>query len=572
MLAGDPEAETLIEHTIEVAGVGVDISLFRFIRRYSTAIFLSVPLAVSGAQAGDFAFNLGTNPNWPAGGTGPVNFTITDEFGYEIDVSAQITRFGGTPLAGWPNETAIFGTTTSLGIVWDSGSGTSGIGEATNTATLTFTSGGSAFATDGISFTISDIDSVDNNSLTDRCDFVTVIGDAGTPTLALSIPATAATSVVVGPGPGSGATGTLASNQAQCIYNTGATGSPNSTADDNGSVIATWPAGTSVASVLYDESIENVLGVTSLDAAARGIGVWSATVVTANQSISLSKTADVTTFSAAGETITYTYEITNNGSLPINTSQDIEIEDDVLGNFVCGTIAADIPVGGTHSCTAAYITTAADVTAGSVTNIATAGVGTPGQSFATRLQSSTDTVTVDIAAPSFSISKIVDQTNINNTTTLSYTIDVENTGNVALTNPVLTDQLLQDGILQTLTSGPTLVPASDLDSDGELDVGETWQYLASYAVSQANFDNGNDLVNSATFNPDQAAAQSDSATTTISVNPQIAVTNSALVICASSWRRSSMSWPTSRLMPSGSRVITAMASWISTSPSTVRRG
>ncbi|MCB1441377.1 MAG: hypothetical protein KDJ63_16550, partial [Nitratireductor sp.] len=157
-----------------------------------------------------------------------------------------------------------------------------------------------------------------------------------------------------------------------------------------------YPSGTHTATIAYDESIENVYGVTSRDAAARGIGAWAAPSITvADNSITLAKSTPTTTYTAAGQVITYTYTITNNGPLAINTGQNIQIQDDRIGTFTCGTISSDIPVGGTHSCTANYNVTAGDMAAANITNTAVAGVGTGSQSFATRLQSNSAQETVD---------------------------------------------------------------------------------------------------------------------------------------------------------------------------------
>ena len=355
------------------------------------------------AHAGDFTMNLGTNPNWPANSTGPVNFTMTDQYGFRLNGTASIARIGGSAVSGFPDETNAFGTSTSIGVAWDAASGSSGVGESTNTATLSFSSGGSPFTVNALSFIVSDIDPTDNNDPADRCDFVTLTGNAGNPTLSYVSGNASARSVRIGPATGSGSTGALAANQAQCIYNIGTTASNTSNADDNGSILAVWPSGTSTATVRYDESIENVYGVTNRDAAGRGIGIWAATAIVVDQSISLSKSAGTSTFTGSGQTITYTYVVTNTGRLPINTSQDIVINDDKIGQFTCGTISSDVPVGGTISCTANYTTTAGDVSAAFVTNNAVAGVGTPGQSFATRLQSNSDSETVTYSPPAVNL-------------------------------------------------------------------------------------------------------------------------------------------------------------------------
>jgi uncharacterized repeat protein (TIGR01451 family) len=180
----------------------------------------------------------------------------------------------------------------------------------------------------------------------------------------------------------------------QCIYNIGAAGSPISNADDNGTVIADYPSGTHTVTLAYDESISNVTGNTAIDPAARGGGFFAGAIAISDTIISLEKTASATSFDVAGETITYDYTVTNDGPLPINTGQNVQIQDDKIGTFGCGTVSADIPVGGTISCSANYIVTPADVANDGVTNIARAGVGTGAQAFADRLQSDAETVTV----------------------------------------------------------------------------------------------------------------------------------------------------------------------------------
>lgn len=139
--------------------------------------------------------------------------------------------------------------------------------------------------------------------------------------------------------------------------------------------------------------------------------------------------------------------------------------------------------------------------------------------------------TVDIGAyeypgtPSLTIDKVVDVANVSSLSTLTYTITIENTGDVDLTSPVLDDQLTQDGSALVLTSGPTL--AGDTDTDGEIDIDETWVYTATYDVSQANLDDGNDLINSAEIDTDQLPATSDGATTSISTSALLEISKTA---------------------------------------------
>ncbi|WP_421722951.1 DUF7507 domain-containing protein [Bauldia sp.] len=70
---------------------------------------------------------------------------------------------------------------------------------------------------------------------------------------------------------------------------------------------------------------------------------------------------------------------------------------------------------------------------------------------------------------------------------IEYQIDVVNTGQVAITDVVLTDDLLQ-GENGELDDDPT----GDNNVNGILDVGETWTYLGQYTVQQVDLDTKGD--------------------------------------------------------------------------------
>lgn len=127
----------------------------------------------------------------------------------------------------------------------------------------------------------------------------------------------------------------------------------------------------------------------------------------------------------------------------------------------------------------------------------------------------------------FSVSKSVNQANISAITILDYTINVSNTGDTALINPVLTDTLVQNATNLVLTSGPTLQSATDTDSDGEVDPGETWQYLASYQVTQSELDDSSDIVNTTVFDANDVSAQNDIATTSVNTNFSLTISKVA---------------------------------------------
>ncbi|WP_188604782.1 DUF7507 domain-containing protein, partial [Aquaticitalea lipolytica] len=75
--------------------------------------------------------------------------------------------------------------------------------------------------------------------------------------------------------------------------------------------------------------------------------------------------------------------------------------------------------------------------------------------------------------------------------TITYTITVENTGNVTLTNVGLVDTLTDlNGVPLTLTTGPTFVSSSLSSAAGTLQVGEIATYTATYVITQSDVDAG----------------------------------------------------------------------------------
>src|SRR5207247_347132 len=109
-----------------------------------------------------------------------------------------------------------------------------------------------------------------------------------------------------------------------------------------------------------------------------------------------------------------------------------------------------------------------------------------------------------------------------------YTLVVENTGNVTITDPVVTDI----GETGTILSAPTETGGTGTNGDGVLDPGETWTYTYSHTVTQAEIDSqGGDgdftldntaEVKSALLDLDQ----SDSNSVDIVYNPAVTIDKS----------------------------------------------
>ena len=92
-------------------------------------------------------------------------------------------------------------------------------------------------------------------------------------------------------------------------------------------------------------------------AAAQGIASWT-----------LTKTASPTTYSTVGQVINYSYKITNTGTVTIGSTT---ITDNKVATVTCPNFGIVAPAS-TLTCTGTYAITASDISAGSVTNVATA--------------------------------------------------------------------------------------------------------------------------------------------------------------------------------------------------------
>ena len=75
--------------------------------------------------------------------------------------------------------------------------------------------------------------------------------------------------------------------------------------------------------------------------------------------------------------------------------------------------------------------------------------------------------------------------------TVTYTITVENTGNVTLTGVGLVDTFVDgNGVALTLATGPSFVSSDGGSLEGTLQVGETATYTATYVITQSDVDSG----------------------------------------------------------------------------------
>lgn len=130
------------------------------------------------------------------------------------------------------------------------------------------------------------------------------------------------------------------------------------------------------------------------------------------QLLSLSTTANPTTYEQAGNQIVFTYVITNIGSTDLGPDQ-FSITDNLISTapFNCGNIDTLLPPAGTVTCTATYTVTEEDVNAASITSLATAAGGASAPSTQTSVTVNKGVVTQP--PPS----------NLTAGSTISYTVD-----------------------------------------------------------------------------------------------------------------------------------------------------
>ncbi|EBA11990.1 DUF7507 domain-containing protein [Roseobacter sp. CCS2] len=219
---------------------------------------------------------------------------------------------------------------------------------------------------------------------------------------------------------------------------------------------------------------------------------------------------------AAGDVLQYEIAVLNTGDIPLTGISPSDVLPDGSSGTLSGptetgaatNVPGQLDLNETWTYTIAYTVTADDIDAGvPLTNTASVTATETGA------LPRTDTAVTPIdQQPAFTLSKTVDTANLNAPGLLTYEIEIDNTGNTSLTGVTLADVLLQGPDARTLTSGPTL--SGDTDGDGEIDTAEVWTYAATYQVTQADIDDGRNLVNTATVDTAETAAQSADATTT----------------------------------------------------------
>ncbi|WP_374688050.1 hypothetical protein [Promineifilum sp.] len=194
--------------------------------------------------------------------------------------------------------------------------------------------------------------------------------------------------------------------------------------------------------------------------------------------VSLDKTTTTTDFDSVGDTISYSYKVTNSGNVPLTPPYAVA---DNKAAVSCPQTPNPLNPGAYITCTATYTVTQADLNAGSVVNVATATAkyGT------TTVTSNEDTVTVPaVQNPALSLDKDTPTINYDGVgDVIQYTYKVTNSGNVTLTPPYAVSDNKA-----TVTCDQTPNP---------LNPGGFFTCTASYTVTQADIEAGS-VINVAT--------------------------------------------------------------------------
>ncbi|SEI13373.1 MULTISPECIES: DUF11 domain-containing protein [unclassified Leifsonia] len=240
--------------------------------------------------------------------------------------------------------------------------------------------------------------------------------------------------------------------------------------------------------------------------------------------LSIVKTADVQA-AAVGQTITYSFVVTNTGNVTVADPQVTEgafSGSGTLSAITCPQGPTSLAPGDAITCTADYTLTQADVDSGALTNTATATGTTPPGTTLPPVPPSTSTVTTN-PHPALSLVKTADTDRASTVgQVVTYTFTITNVGNITITHP---------SVKEGAFSGHGSLSAVDCPSTTTLAPGASVTCTATYTVVAADLAGGT-LSNTATATgtlPDGDPLSSDSSTATV---PEAAV--SALASTGSS--------------------------------------
>ena len=219
--------------------------------------------------------------------------------------------------------------------------------------------------------------------------------------------------------------------------------------------------------------------------------------------IGVVKSSTSVNYSAVGQSIAYSYAVTNNGNTTL--ASPITVSDSRIASVSCP--AGSLAPGLSTTCTANYVVTQADIDAGSLTNTASAKSG------------ATTSSLVSKTVPAVQSPAI---TTVKTTTTTAYTTvgqsipyiyKVTNSGNVTLTSAITaTDNKIASVSCPALPAGG-LAPGASINCSG------------GYLVTQADIDAGF-VTNTASAKTGATTSPTVSATVNATKSPSLSISKS----------------------------------------------
>ena len=221
--------------------------------------------------------------------------------------------------------------------------------------------------------------------------------------------------------------------------------------------------------------------------------------------IGIVKTADVTEYTAPGDVINYSFEVTNIGSVFLS---DVVVTD----SFITGAVSCpktELVTGEVMVCTGTH-TVSQDNIDNDVVFVNTAEVtATPSEGTIGSV-SGTLSIPGPDADNSMTLTKVASKdTDVAVGDIITYTYTVQNTGNITLDAVTVTDSHDGTGTLSAIS------PAS---FDG-LAPNETTTFMSTYTVTQGDIDAGGTIDNTATVNATPKRGTVAAATADESISP-----------------------------------------------------
>ena len=218
---------------------------------------------------------------------------------------------------------------------------------------------------------------------------------------------------------------------------------------------------------------------------------------TQSPSIEIAKSASISSYSAPGVPISYSYRVTNNGNVTLTS---VDVTDPMVGLSAVTCADTTLAPGSAETCTSDYTTTQVDVDNGSISNTGTATAVPPSGPGVM----ADDSLTIrGIRSPSIKVVKSASVSSFSGPgVPITYSYAVTNSGNVTLTSVGVTDPM--PGLSPVSCPGSPLAPAA------------TETCTATYTTTVGNVNAGK-ITNTgtATGDPPSGPAVSDASSLTI---------------------------------------------------------